>query len=531
MKTAKTKLITTACTALLLTMMIVISLAACGRRNESSETDAYTHEGAGPRPGAGIAVDTTAGDSHEHDTTQTPDVQLIDRSQFYGETLTIYVLSRYHNNIGAITDEYMRQNSGVTIEVISFGGNLTRAIQETNIAIGEVARPSGAPPPIPPVLIESTLVNLHATHRFVNWAPFIYSTSDFNDYNFFMNVIEAMMVEDYLNEFPVAFSFSMVAANHSIPGLAEALEMYDGITMYRLLGLMRNFNITGYHPYPGVSHQRMYLWHNFDVGYGFEYLQDIFDSEDGTAEFNNQRFIDFLNHAYEVTYPDKVFGEDYAPPLHILRSPDWALVNWRYFFLKINTSDSHNIMPFFGDNPRNFVYAFSHLMFSGLTPIVSDYGDLIITNTSSYVLYTGATPIQQALAWDFMQFMASEEGARAASRRISSAAQGSAMARERLPMMNINRDAAHFSVRANWPAPDNFCNFAFVLTGTTYSEEAIPILDDWINDIGDMPMILAQTWPDAARLILQDFHNGAITAADAALIIQSLIEFEIAGTN
>ena len=127
--------------------------------------------------------------------------------------------------------------------------------------------------------------------------------------------------------------------------------------------------------------------------------------------------------------------------------------------------------------------------------------------------------------------MASEEGIRAAYRSISSAELGFGMTRTRLPMMHINREAARFSVVANWPATGIFCNLAFMLTGTTYSDEAIPKMYDWLDVIGEMPMVLAHTWPGAVSLILKDFHNGAISATDAAVLIQDLIAFEMAGTE
>jgi len=185
--------------------MIIISFVACGRNGETLEAETYAHEGAGPRPGNIIAEDDST-----INIGQASDVQPIDRTQFYGETLTIYAVSRYSNNIAAIADEYMRQNPGITIEIISFGGNLSRAMQETSIALGDIALPAGAPPVIPPVLIESTLVNPNDTRHFENWIPFIDSTPNFNDNNFFMNVIDAMTVDSYLYEFPLAFSFSII---------------------------------------------------------------------------------------------------------------------------------------------------------------------------------------------------------------------------------------------------------------------------------------------------------------------------------
>jgi len=498
-------------TSLLLIVMIVLSLAACSRRSESSDADAHTYEGAGPRPEG-----TTTGDTNvPHaipDTGQEVDIHLIDRTQFYGETLTIYAVSRFSNNIAVFADEFMRQNPGITIEIITFGHDMTRARRDVNTVLENIAAQE-APHVAPPVLIESTLVNTHYTHHFENWGPFIDATPDINNYNFFMNVINAMTLDGYLYEFPITFLYSMVAANNTIPGLVHAMEMYeDGITMYRLLGLMRNFNTTRFHP--DVPDQPMYFLHNFDVGYGFEYLHDSFNSETDVSEFNNQRFIDFLNHAREATYPGKVFDEDYAPDFPTMASPDWAFTIWRYFFINVGAMDYHGVMAFRRDDLRTY--------FSGATPIVSEQGELIITPAATYVLSTHATTIQQALAWDFIQFLSSEEGARAVYLDIGILL--------RAPMMHINRETARFIFRADWSTISNFCELTFILTGTTDGDMAIPVMYDWIDTLGNMPMVLAQTWPDAVRLVLQDFHNGAISAADTAVLIQDLIEFEMAGT-
>jgi len=502
---------------LLLIMIIILNSAACGRKGESSDANTCAYDVSGPRPG-----DTSVNDASIPDTDQSMSELPIDRSQFYGETLVIYALSRNSNSIATIADEYMRQNPSITIDIIGFGGNLDRARQETSIALGDIALPAGAPPVTSPVLIESTLVNPNDTHHFVNWTPFIDATPYLNDHNFFMNVINAMKVEGFLYEFPLTFLFDLIAANHTIPYLTQAMETYeDGITMYQLLGIMLNFNTTGYHPFD--PDQPMYLLHNFDVGYGFESLHDCFNSETGTAEFNNQRFIDFLNHAREATYPDRMFGEDYAPHFVTMNSPDWAFVIWKYFFINIRTSISNNVIAFRTNHLRS--------VFSGATPIISSQGALIIIPAAAYVLSVQATPVHQDLAWDFIQFMASVEGSQAAYRSIRSRQQGnelggSVATRERLPMIPVNRDAARFTVSADWPATGNFCNLTFMLTGTINGEVAIPLMNDWLDDISDMPMVLAQTWPDAVRLTLQDFHNGAISAADAAVLIQDLIEFE-----
>jgi len=514
-------------------MIVALNLAACGRRDESSDTDTYAHDGAGPRPG-----ETSMGNDNIPDTGQTALELPVDRSLFYGETLVIYALSRYSNNITAIANEYMRLNPDITIEIISFRGDLTRAIQETSIALGEIVTHAQAPRITPPVLIESSLVNPRDTHHFANWIPFINATHDFNDYYFFMNVIDAMAVDGFLYEFPLNFSFNVIATNYSIPGLPQAMQEYrNGITMYQLMGLMRYFNTTGYHPDMPDMLLPMYLWHNFDIWHGFTFFHHAPDSETGIADFNSQRLIDFLTHARETTAPDKIFGENFAPSLLAAATSDFIEI-WRYFFFNVGMNDKHDVMPYRPNDVRDMIFGSVPLMFADATPIVNEHGELIITPTAAYVLSAHATPAQQDLAWDFMQFMASDAGVRAASR--SMALQPSiGIVRERLPMMHINREAARLSIRENWLGPDSlwhdsgaFCILATILTATRDSEVAIPhMTHNWLDDIGDMPMVLAQTWPDTVRLTLQDFHNGMISAEEAAILIQGLIEFEMAGVE
>jgi len=494
---------------LLLIMIVTLNMIACGRNTQSLDDVSAQADGTGPRPG-----DTTVGGANIPDTGQLEAEQLMDRTHFYGETLTIYALSRYSNNIAAFADEYMRRNPGITVEITTFGSNLSRAIDQTTAALaGGTA----------PVLMEAVMVNTHNTGYFADWLPLINATADFNDYNYFMNVINAASASGYLYAFPLTFSFSIVATNNLVSGLYQAMEMYsDGISMSRLLELARTYNIPGSNPY---TEYPMYLWHNFDVGFGFEYMHGFFDPETRMVDFNNQRFIEFINYARAITYPDKEFGlfEDHLVPSLGARSTSSIVFGWwRYLFHYIRICDNHDLHG-------NAQLAMEHLYFAGSAPIVSDQGELIITPMETYVLNARATPVEQALAWDFMQFMVSAEGTLAISTHIPPVhhLSGMTIIRGRLPMMSINRETARVVVAVNWPnVTHHFCSMALRLTGNTGSEVA-PSVNARLADIGSMPMVLAQTVPRAVNEVLPNFHYGNITAEEAALLIQGHASFDL----
>jgi len=482
------KNIRTAATILLLTVIIILCFAACGRNNEQTEADASNQaEGAGPRPG-----DTASGaDLIE-------DEPFFDRDQFYGETLTVSVLSRYRNFIMRFADAFMWQNPGVTVELISFGDNLSRALEETSAGLA-----SGTAP----VLMESVLVNSRHTHYFEDWLRFIDTTPDFNNDNYFMNVFDAAILNDSLYEFPLTFTFGMVAANRTIPGLTQTMEMYgDGITMSQLMELRNLMHFTG---------NPMYLWYNFDVNHGlWGYLQNFFNLETRMVDFNNQRFIDFISYAREATRPDMMF-DSFNDLFHGTPSS----VHWMGAInVECEEECSQSFLFRYMAMNRNYDFAgqIDDVLFTGATPIVSDQGDLIITPMRTHVLNAGATPVQQALAWDFMQFLVSAEGHRIV--------EGMG-----LPMLSVNRETARFTVERNWPSWDaRHSSIGIRISGTT-GNEAIQNTIERLIALGDMPMILAQTLPYYAYGTLRDFHYGAVSAEETAQLIQEQVEFAWSG--
>jgi len=63
-----------------------------------------------------------------------------------------------------------------------------------------------------------------------DWLPIMTAHPDFDEGDYFMNVLQTTMVEDQLIVFPTHFSFGMLAANTSVPGLVEAMADIDGVS-------------------------------------------------------------------------------------------------------------------------------------------------------------------------------------------------------------------------------------------------------------------------------------------------------------
>jgi len=471
---------------ILLTLIIFIFLASCGRSNGPLEYGTSIQaEGAGPRPGGSLP-----GTDEDYETDMILDVPYLDYSdnQFHGQTLTISVLGDWF--IAPHVAAYMRENPGIMINVTDFGADWERAREYTNIHLM-----AG----IAPDLIDANFLdfnNPRITPYLADWFPIMNACLNFNEDDFFMNVFHAAAVNGQLYAFPLIFSFEMITANSTIPGITEALMWYDdGITASQLINLKRvSDSITGKYMAPdsNAGTWMRYYFHNF------------FDFGSRRVDFNNQRFIDFINHAREVTNPESDF---YQGSFNALVQPSQELqMSERYFFQSI------------GQEPRlqYFVEFDEDFLFTNPTPIVSDHGELIIHPWITFVLNAETTTENQALAWDFMHFMSG-------ATRVATNTHP-----DWLPLMPLNRSALRYSIEMRIPILLSRISVWFLGRQPYGTEsEAIESVIDMITALGDMPMIATTTVPHSVSVIMgeeiSNFHHGIITAEEAAENLQKRI--------
>ena len=346
------------CNASLLALALVFAIAACSSSGNS--------EGGVP------AADT----NHVQ-----PDIEYIvnpDKSLFDGETLTI--ANFFEEPWLTLASRYMRENPGVTIEITSYfdererDGNFNKVREK----IATQLMTGGGP-----VLINDFLVDyLHprSTHFFTDWLPVMNADPDFNEDDWFMSVFNAMCVNSKLLSFPTAMVYEMVVANKAIPGLAEALEATDSITVPELFELHRS-----------ISSDKQYFFEPRNATIAFfsdYYIGEFLDIETGWADFNNERFIEFLKNARGIDNPNEmiVLATNISPA-------EEALVSEKYAFI-------------FTDNFHwQYAYDFEESLFTGLTPVVNGKGEMSFYPRESFILNANATPVQHALAWDFVKYV------------------------------------------------------------------------------------------------------------------------------
>jgi len=245
----------------------------------------------------------------------------------------------------------------------------------------------------------------------------------------------------------------------------------------------------------------MYLERNFDVSWGmfWGYVHSFINVETREVDFNNQRFIDFLNDSRELTSPDTGFG-DFVWPLGRLATSPAEETAWsqRYFFHKHRLASHQYFLDFQED-----------LLFTGATPITDSYGRMLL-GIYGLVLSVQATPIQQALAWELMRFMQSMD----APNVIGG-----------WPLNNnVNREVQSMAISSLFRERMDIVTFQHGrrLVGTR--PEAIESINAQVNAVREMPMTTVQVpWiiENIIRESLENFHFGLVSAEQTAQDLQN----------
>lgn len=473
-----------ACMALILFLGII----SCGHSNEPPETGPPQITGEGPRPED--AANIQQNDTQVTDTAHFPDAD--DPYRFYGQTLTI--ASAHTNTLERLARTYMLLNPGVTVEVIESDWEQIIILLDADDA---------------PTLICRWIFNIYDQANaglIADWLPIMDAEPSFNEDDYFMNFFYASSVNGRLYAFPIEFLFDFVTANSTVPGLAEAMEWYSarygGITASQLMGLQRSF--AALNP---LLHD-----HNFDVTIGARNnIHDFLDWNTRQVDFYNQHFIDFINTAREFTSPDREpFG---SWRLYMTTPPSReAELSEAYMFYYITPLMLQYLIQFEED-----------FLFTGTTPIVNSHGELVVRTGNAYVLSAAANPVQQALALDFVQFMASRGGRYI---MITHDMAGHSVTSHSPLVFPVNRDTLQFKTEGNFSQILPMTMMSFYgqkIVGTR--AEAVSRVFEQLTAIGEMPMAPVQPGNilDIIYIALIDFHSGWVAAEHVAYELQERI--------
>ncbi|MCL2426157.1 MAG: hypothetical protein FWD05_07450 [Oscillospiraceae bacterium] len=427
-----------------------------------------------------------------------------DRSLFYGETITIAMLNPHGVPHHAI--RYMAANPGVTINLISFDDYWQRQPEpdwgEVRMEIGTQLMAGTAP-----TLIESFFVDAFDPRQAVflyDFRKLMDADPSFNEDDWFMNVFHAFEVNDRFYHFPLYVAYQPIVANRSIPGLLEAFAAYsDGITLLQLMQL--SYDFLEFHP-------QYYLEEHFSSACIMRHYSDRFiDVETERVSFDDD-FIDLITFADSITSPR--FSDNWRAGslLHfrrMRRQTEEQIKSERYLFHFDVNSWYYYWLDFEEDLHR----------FSGMTPLTNDRGELLVESVDNFMLNANATPIQKAIAWDFLLFAMQPEN----------------YIRSGFGMFASVQSASRSQLESNVSFPMstffyyNYRNIrieAFPWFLGDYDEAMEGVLERMMV-FAEMPMRSTRTYPRIIDDIIDEnlylFYAGLLSAEQAAQNIQNQV--------
>ncbi|MCL1994798.1 MAG: hypothetical protein FWG63_01170 [Defluviitaleaceae bacterium] len=418
---------------------------------------------------------------------------LKDRRLLNGTTITMFVVEE--PVMGLTAQMYMMQNPGITVNVVNV------------MDIGSFSDTDFT-------LIDSRAVDWRSpsvSANLADWFGIMYTDPNFNENDWFLNIFDAMAVDGRLTAFPRAFSFGVAAANSRVADLTDTLAQYNTVTNEDLLVLHERF-ATEELPY-------LYFSHNF-LNSTIGQIDRFLDIEAGRVEFDNEEFENLLTRISDVSR-----GES-SESFHELLLRQWLMefsVEYTENFL-----DSYLFRQYFV--PQS-LEPFFHLElvgggFMGYVPIVDSAGNLLVTHLEpAFVLSSDATSAQQAVAWDFMQFLQNpDQGLSTASHTMQH---------------NLPTFKPLFHNMVDTRVQSHVISFLNQLLGSDH--DTIPVnlsmdnpmeyykerITDILYTAANMPMRhiqpFSQTIIDILSEVLADFDNGIISAQQAAERLQSRV--------
>ncbi|MCL2397346.1 MAG: hypothetical protein FWC93_04695 [Defluviitaleaceae bacterium] len=150
-----------------------------------------------------------------------------------------------------------------------------------------------------------------ASRFFADWFDVMHSAPDFNEDDWFMNVFHAMAQDGRLVVFPQAFGYEIVFVNGFVPGLVEAFEEYDFITISDI-NRLHNMLATDGRPHLMVNYSPYWA-----AMYNIRSFIDI--EEYGWVDFNNDDFIQLIEETVAVSSAERnrFFGAPFFTGAHI----------------------------------------------------------------------------------------------------------------------------------------------------------------------------------------------------------------------
>jgi ABC-type glycerol-3-phosphate transport system substrate-binding protein len=332
----------------------------------------------------------------------------------------------------------------------------------------------------------------------VDLLPLMQNDPDFNEDNFFMNVINAFEYRGGLYAFPISFDYTMVGINtFNLPEMnsrnsAQIIERFkqlETISHRQMLDL-----------YMGLE-DRDGLYVRLGAN-AFDYiiitLSNFIDFENNTANFYNDEFIRSLNDWKEVTDPQLIAGGSFPIGMNFTGVHREGQIE----------RASRNLFSIYGMGLSYDIF-FPHAeqeLFTHYIPLATENGEIIVRSGRMFFINSASDNVE--LAWEFLKFLATD---------MSGFPSG----------IPTNRDAFRNTIAQPisnavgvWTREERLFDVGDI-------DELTESIYERVSVLNEMPMRYStEYWGSHSvmiREIITSFYHGVLTAEQAALELQNRI--------
>ena len=322
--------------------------------------------------------------------------------------------------------------------------------------------------------------------------PLMRNDPNFNEADYFMNVINAFKYRGGLYMFPTTFYYLLIGVNNThSEDIVEKFRQFETISHRQMLDL-----------YLGLENRdELFVGLNANAFcYIDATLSNFIDFENKTVNFDNDEFIRILYDWKNVTDPQLFDGGGNLPTgggafLGVSRSAQIERASRYLFAAYFSTSYA----LFF---PRAEQELFTHFI-----PQTMDNGEVIVNTGGAYFINSASDNIE--LAWEFLKFLSTDVVFNGTRARFS---------------MPINREVFRNTISL---AIDDAVSLWEQLDGMSVDGEIEDVTEqifETISVFNELPMRFPNSfWGDhfvVKRDIITSFYNGELTAAQTAAELQ-----------
>jgi len=415
---------------------------------------------------------------------------------FYGETLTIATNRRFFAaHYFTFAQTYMQRNPGVTIEFEFLDDNLDHSREQMAVQLMAGTAPT---------LIHRNYADQFmpmAQTMFADWNVLMAAHPEFDEADWVMNVFSASEVDGRLLAFPLAFGYLYVVANSTVPGLADALHGRQTIYVGDIMEIYGQYRDTTDEARP------LYIgnfrnWHTGNLWALMMMEDDFFDFKTGFVNFSGPEFIETISRIRDWTR-----NAEYAFMFYEMGNRANEIELSQTAFFRVITNDHLEYLGVLDEET----------IFVNPMRLTNRQGELFVHPGHSFFLNAGATHIEQALALDFIMFMAGHNSLDVAENQTRLFIGEQSTHRE-LNSNEIIRGLPIYLMTWYNRGPISQTTITHIterLTARAQSAADMPMAASWFGPRQIQVMIIIEVY--------SQFHDGLITAEAAANDLQNRI--------